>query len=606
MAITNTLKARLMIAAKTASAWATYPQVPLLGELCFETDTLKLKVGNGTDPFTDLEYINSFPSIWLDAVKKFNTSPTGTNDANGGPKIIFKAGNDFNASGTDTTHKYIDIDINADHTITVKTKGIDAAINTAVTNLNTDITTALQELEKKIPSVKGGNKITETVNTTTTGTTVTLNHDTTTVDTTPTATLTHGDTFSAYTASDDYGHVTKKTTFTLPTINNGTVAAGASKVVTGVTTTAGVVTGVDSVAYKDIIQGTVEDGNHTTVSTTTAGIKIDHNAVGTTTVKTPTTDGEAGWTASVISSVFTDSYGHVGKVVSKTLPANPVSAATASSGQLMKSDGDNTTSPSGFTASNGTITTTGANNATTLPTVKAIVDYIGNITSTAMHYQGAVTSYNTLPTTGQAVGDVYVLSADDATGPYEKGDYFIWNGTSWDVITGENQVENKAAVITDSLTDIATVDGVKITAKVPTGTTAAKGIVQLTNTYTSTDATKAATGKSIKAALDTLDMSDDTVKIGASTLSIWNVTQTNGKLALGDKIDVIFGSGLSILPAAGSSNTQTLSLDFVDDLHNTADQRKTASAKQIWDEFAKRNVAFVETGDIEIDDADLA
>lgn len=586
MAITNTLKARLMIAAKTASAWATYTQVPLLGELCFETDTLKLKVGNGTDTFAALKYVNSFPSIWLDAVEKFKTSPTGTNNATGGPSIIFKAGNDFNTNGTDTTHKYIDIDINADHTITVKTKGIDEAIQAALANIGI--------------TVKGGNKITEVVE----GNTVTLNHDTTTA-TTNTATLAHGGKFDAVTKYDAYGHATEKTTFTLPTIGTDTVAAGANKVVTGVTTTAGVVTSVDSVDYKDIAQGTVANGNHTTVSNTTNGIKIDHNAVGKTTVKTPTTDGNAGWTASVISSVFTDSYGHVGKVVSKTLPANPVSAATASSGQLMKSDGDNTTSPSGFTASNGTITTTGANNATTLPTVKAIVDYIGNITGTAMHYQGAVTSYATLPTTGQAVGDVYVLSANDATGPYEKGDYFIWNGTSWDVITGENQVENNAATITDSLTDIATVDGVKITAKVPTGTTTAKGVVQLTDDYADTDTTKAATGKSITSALATLNTEEIKPVISNNVITFPSIIQDSGLIAESNvKTTLSFSTGLTY--TSSDANSIRLKVRFVEDLHNSTDTNSTATAKQIWDEFAKRNVAFVETGNIEIDDADLA
>lgn len=588
MAITNTLKARLMIAAKTASAWATYTQVPLLGELCFETDTLKLKVGNGTDTFAALKYVNSFPSIWLDAVEKFKTSPTGTNNATGGPSIIFKAGNDFNANGTDTTHKYIDIDINADHTITVKTKGIDEAIQAALANIGI--------------TVKGGNKITEVVE----GNTVTLNHDTTTAAT-KTDTLAHGGKFAAVTKYDAYGHATEKTTFTLPTIGTDTVAAGANKVVTGVTTTAGVVTSVDSVDYKDIAQGTVANGNHTTVSNTTNGIKIDHNAVGTTNVKTPTANGEAGWTASVISAVHVDSYGHVGKVTSKTLPANPVSAATASSGQLMRSDGDNTTSPSGFTASNGTITTTGATNATTLPTVKAIIDYIGNITSTAMHYKGAVTSYATLPTTAQAVGDVYVLSANDATGPYEKGDYFIWNGTSWDVITGENQVENKAATITDSLTDIATVDGIKVTAKVPAGTTANKGIVQLNDGYTAADTTKAATGKSITSALATLNMSDAQIigQPNAEILTIKQVTQTNGKLSLGNSVRIKFINGLN-LGLLNEENYYTLGTKYVDDLHNSTSSTQTACAKQIWAEFAKRNVAFVATGNIEIDDADLA
>ena len=591
MAITNTLKARLMTAAKTAANWATTTQIPLVGELCVEIDTLKIKIGNGIDTFANLEYINTFPKIWLDAVEKFKTSPTGTNDANGGPSIIFKAGNDFNADASDTTHKYIDIDINADHTITVKTKGIDEAIQAA--------------LSAAVPSVVGGNKITETVS----GTTVTLDHDTTTVDTTPTASLNHGDTFSVYTSNDDYGHVTEKTTFTLPTIDNGTVTAEANKVVTGVTTTAGVVTSVDSVDYKDIAQGTVENGNHTTVSNTTNGIKIDHNDVGTATAKTPTTDGNVDWGGDIITEVDVDSYGHVGGVKTKTLPSNPVSAETDTTNQLMKSDGDNTTSPSGFTASNSTITTNGAGNTTTLPTVQAIIDYISNISDRAMHYKGTVNSYADLPTTDQVVGDVYVLTTADSTGPYEVGDYFIWNGTSWDVITGENQVENKAATIIDSATDIAVVDGTTITAKVDAGTTSTKGIVQLTDTYTSTDDTKAATGKAINAAIETLDATDKgalTVDATNKTISVKAVSQTEGVITDGTEKTIQIGEGLTV----DNSTNNIIAVDFVDDIHYSTDETKVASAKQVWEECDKRNVQFLETGQIDniiqsMDEADF-
>lgn len=589
MAITNTLKARLMIAAKTANTWATYTQVPLVGELCFETDTLKLKVGNGTDTYAALKYVNSFPSIWLNAVEKFKTSPTGTNNANGGPSIIFKAGNDFNSNGTDTTHKYIDIDINADHTITVRTKGIDEAIQAALENVGI--------------TVKGGNKITEVVE----GNTVTLNHDTTAVNNL-TSTLQHGDKFTAASKYDQYGHVIQDITYTLPTIGNGTVNAGVNTVVTGVTTTAGVVTAVNSVGYKDIVQDTITGGNHITVSNTTDGIKIDHKNVNidTATAILPSSSSVAlNWQDPVATGLVIDSYGHVAKLETNKLPANPVSAAAATSAQLMKSDGDNSTSPSGFTASNSTITTTGTANATTLPTVKAIIDYIGNVTSTAMHYKGAVASYAALPTTSQAVGDVYVLSAKDATGPYEKGDYFIWNGTRWDVITGENQIEDKAATITDTMTTLAVADGISITAKVPTGTTTQKGIVQLTNIYTSDNATQAATGQSIKAALSTLsaDVILHNVSTTANTLSINDITQRNGLIAGASTALIDFGDSIKV--QSTSTNKFKLVSTFVDDLHNSNSTTKTASAKQIWNEFTKRNVQFVETGEIEIDPADL-
>lgn len=43
----------------TASAWTTYNPVLLAGEFGFETDTLKIKIGNGTDNWSALDYLPS-------------------------------------------------------------------------------------------------------------------------------------------------------------------------------------------------------------------------------------------------------------------------------------------------------------------------------------------------------------------------------------------------------------------------------------------------------------------------------------------------------------------------------------------------------------------
>lgn len=74
------------------------------------------------------------------------------------------------------------------------------------------------------------------------------------------------------------------------------------------------------------------------------------------------------------------------------------------------------------------------------------------------------------------IGYTYIAAADSGDSSYdgikniEKGDYFIWNGSAWDVINGENQVENLTANLVPSsnpatnsaVTTIAVVDGTKL------------------------------------------------------------------------------------------------------------------------------------------------
>ena len=58
---TNTLQTRIILKNDTAANWANSTLVLLAGELAIETDTRKVKVGNGTDVFADLKYINLTP-----------------------------------------------------------------------------------------------------------------------------------------------------------------------------------------------------------------------------------------------------------------------------------------------------------------------------------------------------------------------------------------------------------------------------------------------------------------------------------------------------------------------------------------------------------------
>lgn len=68
----NTVKARFIIQHKTASAFASDKTVYYEGELLIEEDTLKMKVGDGTNTFANLDYINLNPTevqSLIDAVK---------------------------------------------------------------------------------------------------------------------------------------------------------------------------------------------------------------------------------------------------------------------------------------------------------------------------------------------------------------------------------------------------------------------------------------------------------------------------------------------------------------------------------------------------------
>ena len=69
MATTN-LKARLILATKTAQEWSTYEAIPLKGELCVESDTKKAKLGNGTDVYAELTYFNITPEDLQTAIEE--------------------------------------------------------------------------------------------------------------------------------------------------------------------------------------------------------------------------------------------------------------------------------------------------------------------------------------------------------------------------------------------------------------------------------------------------------------------------------------------------------------------------------------------------------
>ena len=135
-----------------------------------------------------------------------------------------------------------------------------------------------------------------------------------------------------------------------------------------------------------------------------------------------------------------------------TLENNTVSGSGLTANKLVLGNGGRTVKTSTY----GVTTTapSSSSNDTTIPTSKAVWSAFGSVAS-ALKYKGTIASsggtVTALPAS-HAVGDVYVVKT---AGTYagkacEVGDYIICNtaGTSannahWDVLNGENQVENK-------------------------------------------------------------------------------------------------------------------------------------------------------------------
>lgn len=61
---------------------------------------------------------------------------------------------------------------------------------------------------------------------------------------------------------------------------------------------------------------------------------------------------------------------------------------------------------------------------------------IDNKLSSALTYKGTKATYSQLPTSGNKTGDTWNVTAADASHNVKAGDNVVWNGTSWDVLSG--------------------------------------------------------------------------------------------------------------------------------------------------------------------------
>lgn len=212
-----------------------------------------------------------------------------------------------------------------------------------------------------------------------------------------------------------------------------------------------------------------------------------------------------------VVDVSVNAFGHVTKASSYelTLPSKPATAGTAdmaneakkTTGTLtIKGNGTSVGTFNGSTAEEvniksgnaATLTVTGASdgsititpvtgavalNSSALTTGAHVAEYVADVVGEltgALVYKGTVNATNGLPSNA-STGWVYVASAgftyNDGTNDWavESGDMFIYNGSKWNIVNGENQVSDASATLTPGSTNLklATVDGTDITVTVP-------------------------------------------------------------------------------------------------------------------------------------------
>ena len=568
----NILSVRLRHAAKTLTQWQLITTIPKLGEICLEADSTtpplkyKIKIGDGNLPYYDN---TAGAVIGADYLPYFEgTDSSGNNIATVISNWIVNNldVNEYAQAEWNSTNSKLRIYgiKEVDGKIARGTNHVDIAVGNLLT----------------ISESNG---------------TVTIAHNTVARGDTDNDTNL-GDQASVITGvtTDGCGHVTGVTTYKLPTITHQT-----SKNVVGDSASATADAAVSSDPFLNHLEDStvtsshqIKGGDKITVSSNSTGdISIDHDAQ----TQTDTTGSQLAFGDSVVTGVSVDSQGHVTGKKTSALPNNPVSSSN--NGRIMVGDGDNTTSES-----LNAITDSVASNVN-IPTNTAIIDYVSQQISialaSALFYRGTVASYANLEAariaTGDSaikVGDLYVASAGFThttpttylpAGSYEAGDFFIWNGSSWDVVQGENQVTNSnpTLALDGSTQAIGTVDGTTLQVTNPNlhlddptangnglefiattsqingkvaatkktvqdGTTSQKGVVQLASSHDGTDTTKGATGATVKEAID-------------------------------DR--------------------------FVEDVHYATDNDKYVSARQVWQECDKRNVQFVE--EVDFDDLNI-
>ena len=233
------------------------------------------------------------------------------------------------------------------------------------------------------------------------------------------------------------------------------------------------------------LTGVKFNGTNATVSNGVASISVtipaevtESTVAGwgfTKNVGTLTSESDPVFSASVAASItaadisnWNSKTSNTGTVTGSSLTANKIVLGNGGTAIKNSTYGISTTAPAS------------GSDDTTLPTSKAVYSAITTALTSVLKYKGTIGTGGTvtsLPAT-HSVGDVYVVSV---SGTYagkacEVGDYILCktagtsaNNAHWDVVNGENQVDNKSASLASagSSATIATVDGTNITISTP-------------------------------------------------------------------------------------------------------------------------------------------
>lgn len=207
-----------------------------------------------------------------------------------------------------------------------------------------------------------------------------------------------------------------------------------------------------------------------------------------------------------------NAYGHVTAISTKTLtlPTKPDTAGTADSANKVAQTFDVSFNGADILTYNGSSNKTlafkkGANiditnsggtltiATTGVPTTTQMNDAINSALTSVLKYKNTVDGSNSkLPTT-HSKGDVYVASTAFTTTAaqtgvaynVESGDYFISNGSTFDVINGENQVEQLEHTLSwGTDVSVAKIDGTTIKVKLPTNPNTDTKVTEVGNHYT--------------------------------------------------------------------------------------------------------------------------
>ena len=233
------------------------------------------------------------------------------------------------------------------------------------------------------------------------------------------------------------------------------------------------------------LTGVKFNGTNATVSNGVASISVtipaevtESTVAGwgfTKNVGTLTSESDPIFSASVAASI---SAADISNWNSKTSNTGTVTGSSLTADKVILGNGGTAIKNSTYGIS--TTAPVSGSDDTTLPTSKAVYSAITTALTSVLKYKGTIGTGGTvtsLPAT-HSVGDVYVVSV---SGTYagkecEVGDYILCktagtsaNNAHWDVVNGENQVDNKSASLASagSSATIATVDGTNITISTP-------------------------------------------------------------------------------------------------------------------------------------------